>query len=186
MRLTPEQQKLVVDFVARGWVQKEIRRRVPQWLLQQAGWDECESWAMFAVCRAAFRFDPIKYPNVPFDAFAVKGVRIWLKKIRCKYATAPKLWGHAFDEELERLVDHRSEDRPSPLMMWCEKENADQRRCLDWRRRIMLYLRTVEGWSQQEVGDLFGACRQRVHQIESTAMGSMARYRLRKSLDFVA
>jgi RNA polymerase sigma factor (sigma-70 family) len=91
--------------------------------------------------------------------------------------------GRRRKEELKyQIADYRrpiSDDVPDPLLhAWCDPEYAEQRKCLHWRTRIVLYLRVVACWTLEEVGEaLGGLSRERIRQIEDRAVEKMARSR---------
>jgi RNA polymerase sigma factor (sigma-70 family) len=85
-----------------------------------------------------------------------------------------------------QIADYRRparDDVPDPLLhAWCDPEYVEQRKCLHWRTRIVLYLRVVECWSLEEVGRVLGGIsRERIRQIEQRSIEKMARSRRRSA-----
>jgi hypothetical protein len=82
-----------------------------------------------------------------------------------------------------QIADYRRADGPDPaLKFWCDPENVWQRRGLHIKFRLVLFLRHVEGYTLDEVGEVFGLSRERVRQLEERAVGAMARRRNARKL----
>jgi RNA polymerase sigma factor (sigma-70 family) len=159
---------------------------VPEWLRVRLGRDVVEQDIRFAVVKAAHDFDPVKYPGVPFAAFAFNGVRLHMRSF-ARQLGRPETWwtmpasredGASMEGE---IPDHRDPVPDRLLRAWCDEDYARQRRCLDWRARLVLYLRTVEGMTLDETGECMGVTRERVRQLEDRATWQLARFRVRRA-----
>lgn len=79
------------------------------------------------------------------------------------------------------VADYRrpiADDAASPLLRaWCDPEYAAQRANLSWTRRLVLYLRLVEGLSLEAVGECFGVSKERVRQVQIAAGQALERSR---------
>lgn len=160
---------------------------MPAAMLRTLGREQFEQEAWLAVCKAAHDFDPVKYLGVPFGAFARLGVRKHLTGTVCRTATKYGVWRTMPEldgdtgEQLE-AADYRRESADPALAAWCSADYARQRRCLDWRSRIVLYLRAVEGWTLEEAGEALAVTRERIRQVEEKAVRKLARFRLRRQM----
>lgn len=183
--LTPDQQELVEAELARGWVRPEVCSLAAPWLVRAVGWDDLHQTGEVAVAEAAMTFDPVARPGVPFGAYARQLVRWRLWSLRRVLAKSYRAWyGMPTDAEgwQPDPADHRP-DCPDPaLWLWCSPDYSAQRRCLDWRSRVLLYLRTVEGMTLREVADALGVSAQRANQIEDKAVGKLAAFRNRRQI----
>ncbi len=135
---------------------------------------------------AARRFEPER--GIKFSTYAVHYFRAGLQKLtrfRKKLVPIHKAISlHAVDDE-DRGIDpanHRRDCADPGLHLWCSDDYSEQRRCLPIRERIILYLRTVEGWVLEDVGDAMGMTRERVRQIETRAVNKLAEFRVRRQL----
>ena len=179
--LTAARQDLALS--AEAWLWQELRG-VPFALVRVFGRDTFEQEARVAAAKAAADFDPAAFPGVPFGAFARRGVRLHLRGVVARLAMKFPVWrempadpaGGSFPDP----ADHRPAGGDPALRAWCSDDYRDQRRCLDWRTRVLLYLRTVEGWTLDEVAAPLGVSRERVRQLETKAAQKLARYRNRR------
>lgn len=181
--LTADQQQLVLDFDRRlpGLV-----RECPEWLVARLGRDEVESCIRLAVVKAAHDFDPVANPNVPFAAFAFNGVRMAMRSFGRELGKPAVWWtmpvsaddGASMEGE---IPDHRDPVADRLLKAWCDEDYTRQRKCLDWRSRVLLYLRTVAAMTLEEVGECMGITRARVQQLEEKAARKLAAYRVRRA-----
>lgn len=186
--LTPEQLTLVAS--TDRWLYQEIVR-VPKWVLSIHGRDAVEQEARLSVCKAAHDFDPVKHPGVPFGAFARRGVRLHLLGLRYRTADRLRVWSTMPVSAIEsgELVPHDQADyrRNSPdpnLSIWCDQDNVAQRKCLDMRSRLVLFLRYVECWTLDEIGSALGISWERVRQIEIKALARLKTHRERTRLNY--
>lgn len=158
----------------------------PAWLVARLGRDEVASAIRLAVVKAAADYDPVAHPGVPFPAFAFNGVRLAMRGF-ARELGKPAVWwpmphGDDGDELFDRLIPDYRDPAPERLLRaWCDEGYAAQRQCLDMRSRVLLYLRTVEGWTLEEVGDVLGVTRQRVRQLEERACRKLAAFRVRQA-----
>lgn len=183
--MTPEQQRLVAECLP--WLRAESARLASDVLVTREGRDSLYQEALLAVCKAACDFDPGKYPDVPFGAFARLGVRKHMMGFRIRLGIKSRVWGTmpAGDDDEQSFMepaDYRAPTVHPALSAWCDEDAARQRRVLHMRSRLVLYLRYVESWTLEEVGDAFDVSRERVRQIEERAISKLARNRRRKML----
>lgn len=186
--LTPEQLALVAS--AERWLYQEIFR-LPKWLVLLHGRDAIEQEARLAVCKAAHDFDPVKHPGVPFGAFARRGVYLHLLGIKYRSAERLSVWGtmpvatrHGEEDMPIDSTDHRRNSSEPTLTIWCDPDNVAQRKRLDMRSRVILFLRYVECWTLDEIGCAIGISWERVRQIEIAALARMKRMRERTGRDY--
>lgn len=171
---------MVLDFDR--WLPGEVNR-VPEWARRAVGRDAVEQEARLAVTKAACDWNPELYPGVPFGAFARIGVRLHLRGLWDRLAAKGCVWaampvfedGGGPDPE-----DYRDPHGERLLHLWFDPDYAEQRRCLDMRRRLLLYLRTVEGLTLEETGECLGTSRERVRQLEWSAGRKLAEFRNRR------
>lgn len=149
--LTPQQQALVET--AEPWLRQEATR-APACFARLHGAEGVAQEARLAACKAAADFDPVRFPGVPFGAFARERVRRHLRGLVCRAAPRLCVWG-AFPVGAE-VADHRGTAVSPALRAWCSEEYRRQRRGLHWRERVVLYLRYVESWTLAECGAYFG------------------------------
>lgn len=186
--LSPEQRDQVA--LAEQWLYQEIVH-LPKWLVLRHGRDAIEQEARLAVCKAAHDFDPVKHSGVPFGAFARRGVRLHLLGLRYRTADRLRVWSTMPVSAIEsgELVPHDQADyrRNSPdpsLSIWCDQDNVAQRKCLDMRSRLVLFLRYVECWTLDEIGSALGISWERVRQIEIKALARLKTHRERTRLNY--
>ena len=171
----------------RRWLGAAVAKAVPPALYVRLGKDHWEQEAWRAVVVAAARWDPTR--GAPFGAFAWLGVAQFLRGRVMREAARYGVWRElpagadilvGSDEGGVPLepADHRAASAVHPtLAAWCDEDAARQRRRLDPRSRLVLYLRLVEGWSNPEIGSYFGISRERVRQVIGKAVFRLARAR---------
>lgn len=145
-----------------------VVRLAARHLVRAIGTDGVLQEAWLACSLAASVYDPVAYPGVPFPAFACRCVKRRMTFLNAHFGRRGGVW--AEDAGVEP-ADHRGGGVWPALAAWCECRG--QRRRLDWRSRVVLYLRCVEGWSLGEIAAVFGVNRQRVSQIIGTATKKM-------------
>lgn len=167
------------------WVRWEVLAVVPPAVVRRVGLEECVAEALLFVVRAAGRYDPVAHPGVPFAAYARNGLRLVLRSMfgRKKYRTARTWLTMPVDADgafFLEPADHRPPDVHPALREWCSEECRAQRRCLDWRARLVLCLRCVEGLTLDDVGGVLGITRERVRHLEERAVAKLAAFRVRR------
>lgn len=182
--LAPDRQALALTETEQV---AQFARYAPQWLTRLAGRDTIEQELWMAVLTAAADFDPVKNPGVPFGAFARQACKWCLLNLRRDWGQRQSVWqGMPTNDECQAMGDELPDHRPladSPAFhAWFDEDYKRQRRFLDWRSRIVLYLRYVEGWTLEEVGDALGVSRERVRQVEGKAGRKLAAARSRDQL----
>ena len=187
--LTAEQRALAESEVTQTWVHTAIRRACPAWLVKQLNWLELKQIAAVAICKATTTWAP--QAGTTFRDYAWNAVKWEVIKTRVVSSRTVEVWREMefavsdsgqTESDAARLADHRRDCADNPtLHAWCSPDYTEQRRCLDWRSRIMLYLLAVEGWSKQEISETFGVSRMRVMQIEEEAVRKLAAFRVRKA-----
>ena len=187
--LTAEQRALAESEVTQTWVHTAIRRSSPAWLVKGLNWDELKQIAAVAICKATTTWVP--QAGTTFRDYAWNAVKWEVIKIRVVCGRSASVWREMestvsdsgqMESDAARIADHRRDCADNPtLHAWCSPDYTEQRRCLDWRSRIVLYLLAVEGWSKQEISETFGASRMRVIQSEGEAIRKLAAFRVRKA-----
>lgn len=180
--LTAGQQALVTAEM--HWLPAEVTRNVNEGLRRRYGREQFEQEAMLALCESARTFDPVAHPNVPFGAFARSHVRhrLWraahlaARVHRVSVSMPVDADGGPFVD----APDHRRAEADPALRLWCSPDYCEQRRCLDWFVRVVLYLRAVEGLTLDEVGAYFRISKERVRQIEDRGVCRLAEFRNRR------
>lgn len=185
--LDSERQQLVVDEIARKWVYAEVRNLSPWWLVKQHGYDELNAVGIAAIVESAETYrDEF---GVPFGAYARQLVRWTFWKLTRTLTKEIRAWNEmrlvsrddGETSQLSTIVPDHRRYCPSPaLHLWCSLDYSEQRRCLDWRSRIALYLLAVEGMNLSEAGESLGITRERVRQIEKRAVAKLAGFRVRR------
>lgn len=178
--LTPEQRELVAAQNDPGnpWVPKWVRCCLPRGLIRRLGIEECVAEAWVLVVRAASLW--ADDGRATFRTFAMSAIqRFLLPRLNARLAhenvwvTMPKFDGNRGAEEDQHLcsllADHRTDGRDPLLRLWCSPVYRRLRKLIDWRGRVVLYLRYVECWTLEEVGAALGVERQRVHHLERRA-----------------
>lgn len=160
-------------------IAREEVNRLPPDLVRRFGRADFEQEAVLAVCKAAAAFDPIKFPTVPFNAFARLGIRQHFRGLirdlirgKLVWASQPPLFPDGVAIEFPDVGGWPG--GPAP---WFAPENVFQRRRLDWRARIILYLRVAEHWTQTEVAQTLGVSHQAVQVAEYNATETLASIR---------
>lgn len=188
-RLTEGRRELALS--AAGVIELAVLRGVSRGLRRSFGEDEWRQEAWLAVCKAARDIDPESHPGVPFLAFARNGIRLHFMGETRKYATRLAVWrempadphraGAAgdFRPDDAHPEDHRGPAVPAVLSAWCSDDYRAQRSVLNWRERVILYLRFVEGWYQWEIAECLGITHARVGQLEEVAVRRLAAARNR-------
>ena len=155
------------DKVTAGWVATLVRRRVPAWAKE--AYQTREDWEQDVWVYVLKALRDYRRPQIPFAKWAGLCVELRLKRRvnRAAYRHAsrwvqmPELPGE--DGTAEPLSAHLPDRPPAPrpaLAVWCEDGFARLRsRSLTWRQRVVLYLRLVEGWTQDEVASAWGVTR---------------------------
>ncbi|HEY1187151.1 MAG TPA: sigma factor-like helix-turn-helix DNA-binding protein [Gemmata sp.] len=174
--LTGAQQQLVLNERATAWVHREVNQNVRPAYRRRYGREEFEQIALFALCESARAFDPVANPGVPFGAFARTHVRRRLWRAVEKLAQSARVnrtvpvdgLGEPF--ALTNLIDHRAPGPNPALALWCSDELRARRRCLDWRSRLVLCMRCVEGLTLQECALALRISKTRVGMIEQRAI----------------
>ena len=163
--MTDEQRALAGP--AAGWAGGYVRRFVPRGMYRKFGAGYGAQEAMLAVCRSAAAYDPVRYPGVPFAAFAKRIIRMWVSTKVRDQCRVIGVWHPLPHEGLPDLIPDvsRESGRDYLLAIWCDPDNERQRVNWPWRRRVWQYLIGVEGWDHLEVARVFGVSRQRVYQV---------------------
>lgn len=178
-RLTAAQRRLVEGEVAAGWVEPWARACVPPALLRHHSMEEAVAEAWLLVVRAASIWRPGL--GATFRSFAMSGVKKYLPVTLGRKVANRGVWAEMPQFEEGDLAGAAADRRrppgpPDPLLRdWCSDEYRALRRGLGWRARLVIYLRYVECWTLQEVGDVLGVHRERVRQIEATGAADMGR-----------
>lgn len=139
------------------------------------GRSEFEQEGFLAACIAVSKYDKAKHPNVPFEAYARFGIRCRLIRLAWKGKSymSKDTWKQmplTFDNgetAADDLADYRVDAGYDPLTEWCTEGARCMRRPLTWLQRVILYLRVVEEWTQQDVGDVWSWTRANVGVIET-------------------
>lgn len=182
-RLTDAQKRLVEESFE--WLEKWTNLCVSRSAIDALGWSEVLSAAYLLVVKSASLWRPEL--GRTFRSFAMNAVKRFLPVALWRKGRNVNVWREMAVYEDDRgrelpyavnLPDHRRADGPDPLLsFWHDPEYREQRRCLSWRLRVVLYLRLVECWTLREVGELFGVCRQRVRNDELRAEELLAEHR---------
>lgn len=186
--LTKEQKELAEEEIRHKWIYTAIKRCAPKWLVHAIGYEELNQIGMLAVCQASKTWKP--FEGTEFMDYAWNAVKWEIAKRRIVYNRNVSVWREmefvtsdtgSKESYAELEPDHRRDCHDHPtLHLWCSPDYSEQRRCLDWRSRILLYLLTVEGWTKAEVSEVLGVSRMRVMQIEDEAVRKLASFRIRR------
>lgn len=181
--LSDERRAMLEAEVKAGWLRPWVFTVVPHWIIRRAGLDVCLSMAEEQMMTAANGWRPDA--GSQFRSFLMEGIKRFLPHKVLRALGKPNVWRQMPETEdgeqlSSSLVDHRESAPERALRHWCSDDYSRQRRCLDWRRRVILYLRCVEGWTLEEVADtLTVLTRERVRQLEESATAKLAAFRTR-------
>lgn len=190
--LTPEQQGWVEEH---RWVAFAVANEFPN-RLPWIAYEDVVGAGFEGLVRAAQTFDPARGNQFSTYAFwwAKAKIRRFLRGERGRGMAVPEnrkefkrtgelvssRGGEEWDQGAE-VADFRRAETDPALKLWCSPDYAEQRRCLDWRSRVLLYLRTVAAMTLEEVGECMGITRERVRQLEEEAARKLAAFRVRRA-----
>jgi len=180
--LSPEQQALVEAAYHEGWVPRWTRKIVSYAFLQSFGIKRedavGEAWVIVVKAAASWE-DGL---GSTFRSYAMTGMKRFLMTRLKNSVSGKNVWIEMPTQRdvkyakpmSDVLPDHRSTSDPlSLLATWCSPEYASQRKFLDWRTRIVLYLHSVERLSFKEIGPLLGVSWERARKLEEVAREKM-------------
>ncbi len=138
---------------------------------------------MLAACKAVLGYSATLANGRSFESYARRGIRsaITWSAIKGRFGRrgnewvrvgAWQQWPLAPDsaEPLD-LEDYRRAGAENPaLHEWCSDGATAKRVKLTKRERVALYLRCVEGWTLQEIGDAFDVTREGARLILEKAV----------------
>lgn len=150
--------------------------------------------AYLALCVAAAAYRPDKYPGVTFGAFARLGLRMHLRGLLQRLGERHPLWWQFPDRDsphddgpdssyrrlsrfAEEVPDIRTADVDPLLSAWHDEDAKAQRKYLDVRSRVILYLAYVECWSHTEISRTLRLSKERVGQLIERAADRLAAVR---------
>lgn len=127
----------------------------------------------YEACKAAADFDPAR--GNTFATVAHAYLKKWLGTLARHYIKSGWKWHEWTDlSDTEAFEPPARHHRPVPLAVWCDDEARFLRRRVQWRGRIILYLRTVECLTLDDVSHVFGISKARVRQIQDRAIDKIA------------
>jgi hypothetical protein len=180
LSLSPAQDALFQTFADR------IPRIPRRWrfLTRQLGADAVEQEARIVVVRSAQRFAARRRTDIPFTAVAALDVRCRLLLRTGAYSRKANVWREmptTADGWSPEPPDHRGDTAPVDhrlLRIWLSPDACEQRWCLGWVERLVLFLRAVEGWRFAEIGRQFGLTGSAAKLVEEEAVRKLAAFRV--------
>lgn len=186
-KLTPEQQARVVCPKTQKMIREEVYLNCRATLsFDRDNEADILQIANLAVCQSAISYEP-RQVGVEFACYARMNVRwtFWRfnEEFR-KHITRTRYFAKYDDGNSEEyhVEDYRSVECDPVLKAWCSPDYCAMRRCLDWRARVLLALRCVEGYTLDEIALVMSITRERVRQLERNARDTMHRQSMNRQI----